>query len=336
MVKFYFVVIIFSLLTISSCNLLDDGQELNSEKVLRKPPYSNLSDSIKRFPDDAALYLKRADLLMQYKHRELAVKDYEKAWTIQPDEVTAMRYTAGLFMSGREKQAIDLLTECMKKFPDNTEFPRRLSEAYLQSGKPREALRQYNIIVEKDPENFEAWYERGVILAEMKDTAEAINSLERAYALQPLQSFGLTLANLYAETANPKTIDICDALISRDPEQQVVDPLFLKGVYYSNSRQPALAVQQFDSCIRRDWKFTEAYIEKGIVLFDQKQYEEALKTFTLATQVTNTYADAYFWIGRCHEAKGNKEEAADYYYKALALDQGFTEAREGLQRLRKV
>jgi tetratricopeptide (TPR) repeat protein len=72
------------------------------------------------------------------------------------------------------------------------------------------------------------------------------------------------------------------------------------------------------------------------VLFGEKQYDEALKTFTLATQVTNTYADAYFWIGRCHEAQGNKEAAADNYYKALALDQGFSEAREGLQRLKKV
>jgi tetratricopeptide (TPR) repeat protein len=336
MFKCNVIAVVLSLLSFSSCNLLDSGDEANAKSILQNPPFESLSDSIEQNPDDVTLYLKRADRLMENKHLELAVKDYEKAWKMQPDEFTALRYTAGLFMSGREKQAIDLLRDCMEKYPDNTEFPRRLSEAYLQSGRPKDALNQYNIIVEKDPENFEAWYEKAMIYADMKDTAEAIGSLERAYALQPLQSFGMTLAGLYAETGNPKTIPLCDDLISRNAEQQVPDPLFLKGVYYANSRQPALAVQQFDSCIKLDWKFTEAYIEKGIVLFQNKSYDEALKTFKLATQVTNTYPDAYFWMGRCHEAMGNKEEAAENYYRALALDKGFEEAKEALRRLRKV
>jgi tetratricopeptide (TPR) repeat protein len=336
MAKCYLYAIALFLFGALSCNLIDSSDERNAERILNSPPYEGLTDSIHETPGDVALYLKRAELLMQNKQADLAVQDYEEAWRLQPDEFTAMRYTAGLFMSGREKQAIELLTECMKRFPDNTEFPRRLSEAYLQSGRPRDALKQYNIIVEKDPENFEAWYERGLILSEMKDTAEAISSLERAYELQPLQSFGLMLANLYAETGNVKAIALCDALISRDVEQQAVDPIFLKGVYFANAQQPALAVAQFDTCIRRDWKFIEAYIEKGIVQFQTGSYEEALETFNLAKQVTNTYPDAYFWIGRCHEATGNIEEAAENYYRALALDGSFTEAKEGLRRLRKV
>jgi tetratricopeptide (TPR) repeat protein len=335
MAKFYLNVFALFLLGLGSCNLIDRNDR-DADAVLNNPPFEGLTDSIKQAPGNVDLYVKRADLLMQHELADLAVNDYEKAWELHPDELTAMRYAAGLFMSGREKQAIELLTECMKRYPENTEFPRRLSEAYLQSGRPRDALKQYNIIVEKDPENFEAWYERGMILSEMKDTAEAIVSLERAYELQPLQSYGLMLANLYAETGNAKTIALCDNLLRRDTEQIATDPLFLKGVYFANSRQPALAIQQFDSCIQRDWKFTEAYIEKGIVLYQVNKYDEALKTFALATEVTNTYPDAYFWMGRCHEAKGNKEAAAENYYKALALDRGFTEAKEGLKRLKKV
>ena len=55
---------------------------------------------------------------------------------------------------------------------------------------------------------------------------------------------------------------------------------------------------QFDEVIRRDWKMTDAYIEKGIILYEQKQYDEALKVFNLTVTVSNTDADGYYWLGR--------------------------------------
>ena len=324
---------VFALLLVCfGCNS-SDSNHLTSRKVLKEVPFKAITDSIDQFPKDPDLYIKRAHLLIQKKYSELAVEDYKKAWELRPDEITALYYTASLFMSGKEKDAVDLLKECIKKYPDNMEFPRRLSEAYLQSGKPREALHQYELLLQKDPENFEALYEKGRLQATLKDTAGAIASLEQAYALQPLQLFGVALANLYAETKNPKVVPLCDELISKDQEQQVTDPIYLKGVYFANINQRAAALQQFELCIRRDWKFTEAYIEKGIILFDESDYDEALKTFSMATTVTNTYPDAYYWMGRCYEAKGKKQDAIDNYYKALTLDRNFPQAREALRRV---
>ena len=54
----------------------------------------------------------------------------------------------------------------------------------------------------------------------------------------------------------------------------------------------------------------------------------------MTIKVSNTYADGYFWIGRCYEATGHKEEATLFYQRALALDKDFTEARERIQRLK--
>ena len=332
MLKTFLPAFIAMLLVCTGCDS-SEADENGSAKMLKEPPFKTITDSIHDYPDNPDLYLKRAQLLIQKKHTALAVNDYRKAWELRPDEPTALYYTASMFMAGKERQAIALLKECIKKFPDNSEFARRLSEAYLQSGQPGEALKQYDLLLSKDPENFEALYERGRILAELRDTANAIASLERAYMLQPLQIYGIALANLYAETRNPKVIALCDDLISRDLEQQATEPIYLKGIYYANTRQYAAALQQFELCIRRDWKFTEAYIEKGIILYEEKQYDEALKTFSMATTVSNTYPDAYYWVGRCYEAKGNKQDAAENYYKALALDRDFDQAKDALKRM---
>lgn len=320
--------------TITGCNFFDSNDKgETSFKILHDPQFNIITDSISKFPANAALYLKRADLLSQKNLPELAYPDYKKAWSLSPDESTALSYIASLFMTGRETDAIRLLQECIRKFPGNMEFPRRLSEAYLQSGKSEEALNQFNKLIEADSNNFEALYEKGILLAELKDTVQAIRSLEKAYTLQPLQLVGVSLANLYAETKNNRVLELCDDLISKDTARELTDAVFIKGIYFTNTHQTDQALEQFEECINRDWKFTEAYIEKGIILFKDNNIDEALKTFALAAKVSNTYPDAYYWMGRCYESIGKKEEARDNYLRALALDKNFKEAKESLKRL---
>jgi tetratricopeptide (TPR) repeat protein len=123
-------------------------------------------------------------------------------------------------------------------------------------------------------------------------------------------------------------------LLATDTAEQQTDPIYMKGVYYAETKQYDKAEAQFDECIRRDWKMTDAYIEKGILLFDQKKYTEALKIFNLASTVSNTNADAYFWMARSYEAIGKKNEAIRNYERAISLDRNFGEAWEGLQRLK--
>ncbi|WP_350340127.1 tetratricopeptide repeat protein [Paraflavitalea speifideaquila] len=54
----------------------------------------------------------------------------------------------------------------------------------------------------------------------------------------------------------------------------------------------------------------------------------------MAATVSNTSADAYYWMGRCYEALRQPEEALQNYQRALSLDKGFDEAREGIRRLK--
>ena len=165
------------------------------------------------------------------------------------------------------------------------------------------------------------------------DTASVIHDLELAFSRQPAINTGLQLANLYAETKNKRAIYLCDALLAKDTARELTDAVFIKGIYYSNAGDTTKAIQLFEECINRDWKFIEAYIEKGIIQYERRDLGNAMKTFELAAKVANTYPDAYYWLGKCQEAMGHKEEALDNYYRALALDKEFTEAKEGVKRM---
>ena len=240
---------------------------------------------------------------------------------------------SNLTITNKTNDAIKLLQDCIAKFPANEEFKRLLSDVYVQSGKSADALALFNNIIKNDSADADAWYEKGRLQEQIHDTPNAIASLQKAHDLQPTITYTLELANIYAENNNSRALQLCGDVIGRDSSRELTDPFFIKGIYYSNTKQYDAAIVQFDSCIGRDWKLTDAYIEKGIAFFKQKNYDNALNTFRMAASVSFSYPDAYFWIGRCYEAINKKTEAAQYYEKAIMLDKDFTEAKEALKRV---
>jgi tetratricopeptide (TPR) repeat protein len=308
---------------------------MSPKEILRSALYRGITDSINRDPENPGLYLTRAMRLSQNKQLELATEDYRKSWELSQDQGIALEYVSNLLLTNRVQQAFTLLNECIVKFPENPDFRRRLAEVYSETESTEKAIQQYDTILQNDPENFEAWYDKGTLLAKIYDTAGAINALERSFALQPVSYSGLALATLYSYTKNPKALEICDLLIARDTSGSQTDAVFAKGLYYTETRQYDKAIAQFDECIRRDWKLTDAYIEKGIIFYSRKQLDTALSVFNMSVTVSNTNADGYFWIGRCYEEKGDTSKAIENYERALSLDKNFPEAARRLVELKK-
>jgi tetratricopeptide (TPR) repeat protein len=317
---------------LGSCQSNDNTKD-DYTNLLNSPPFASLTDSINRDPKNVQLLMERALRLSQTDHHKAASADYEKAWKLSGDENIAFEYASSLLLASQVTKAVNILEEGNKKFPDNTEFSRRLAEIYLQNGEYRKAIDKYNTILLRDSANFEAWFDKGNLLLRLKDTTAAIQALERSFAILPINYSGMALAKIYVDRKNPRALQICNILLSADTTGVQTDPVYMKGVYYSEINDDNNALKEFEECIRRDWKMTEAYIEKGIIYFERKDYDTALKTFSMAATVSNTDPDAYYWMGRCYEATGRKADAITNYRRALALDTEFAEARAALHRL---
>jgi tetratricopeptide (TPR) repeat protein len=152
------------------------------------------------------------------------------------------------------------------------------------------------------------------------DTSEAVVSLQNYTMLNPQDGNGwLELAWLLADTKDKRALVVTDSLkLVKDPEISA-RAAYISGVYYSNIGQDDKAVAVFDSIISTNYTYLDAYIEKGIIQHDRKQYAEALKTFQQALKVSSSTAEIYFWISKCHEGLGNKAEAEDWKKKYEAL-----------------
>jgi tetratricopeptide (TPR) repeat protein len=334
-IRFFYYIIFLICLTFFECackNSNSQNEALNSV-VTTDPAFKDLNDSINRFPGDATLFFRRAIRLTQKNAFELAYSDFQKAWSLQPTLDIALPYVANLEILGKNIERINLLESLNHRYPSNKEVGRLLADAYQAYGRPDLALTTYNKMIAKDSIDPETFYEKAMLLEQLKDTVQAISSLQKAYSYQGVDTYGLELAHLYAEQRNPKALEICDYVLKHDSARILIDPFFIKGIFYANMKQYPKAIIQFDSCIVRDWKTTDAYLEKGRAYFHMENFNKALETFNMAIAVTNTDPDAYYWLGRCFEAQKRKMDAIINYRKAIALDKNFIEAKQRIDIL---
>ena len=294
-----------------------------------------MSDSIKLQPKNDELYFRRAVLLNQNNFPEPALADFQKAWSLKKQENYA-RAIANLWLEKKPDSAIIFLQEALKQIPGSNALRITLAMSYDALNKTDEALQAFDEVLQQQPDQPQVLLLKADLLQRKGDLKGSIPSLEKAYSLMPANpDASFKLAYAYAEDKNVKALVLCDTLIKRDSLKLYAEPYYVKGLYYSNTNDKAKAIRWFDETIRHDVNYMNAYIEKGKILVDQKKTTEALKVFELANRVKPSFPDAYYWIGVCQEAMGQKEDAKLSYEKAYSLDKSFTEAKEAAEKISK-
>jgi tetratricopeptide (TPR) repeat protein len=318
--------IVFSFLV--ACNNNED-----TDVVLRKPPYNDLTDSIKQSPEDGNLYFQRGILLYQNKQARLAEYDLKKAWALQQNEDYAISL-ATLLRNKHPDSALLFLRGATEKLPNSISLKLTMAKTYQQKNDLADALSILDQILKKTPNQVDALLLKSEILKSLNRDAEALNTLERAYTYAPFDvEIANNLAFEYAEAKNPKVLKLSDSLVAMDMSETHAEPFYFKALYYSNTNNYSEAVRLLNQAIQRDYYFLDAYMEKGQIFYKQKKYNEAMKVFQLANTISPAFADAYYWLGKCKQALGKKEEAKLDYQRAYGLDKSLTEAKEAAESL---
>lgn len=235
-----------------------------------------------------------------------------------------------------QTEVLNRLQQQVKQNPDSASTRMRLVNAFDSLQMYKEALAQTDSLIKRDSLNNGLWFAKAQLLESSKDTAGAINSYERALNIYPSVEAQLSLANLFAETKNPKAMMICNNVQGRGMDRETDASCdFITGVYYARTGNKAQALSYFDKAISNNYTLMEAYMEKGFIYYDDKKYNDALKVFETAITVNNLYADAYYWKAKCNEAMGDKEEALVNYKRSLGLDKQLKEAADAIKRLEK-
>ncbi len=327
-----FLVSLFFILLIS-CN--DREETTPYDEILSRPPFSSITDSIRRDPKNDELYFRRAVILNTNNYPEPALADFRKAWDLNKKESYALG-VGTILQEKKPDSAVIFLQSAIREIPNSLMLQLSLARAYDLGGKLDEALIVCNKILEQEPRQVDVLKFKADLLQRKKEIPAAIVTLEKAYRLAPFDvELNYELALQYAESKNPKVLRLCDSLIRQDKDSMNLhaEPAYFKGIYYANIGEQDKAIEMFDQAILRNYYYLNAYIEKGRVLLGQKKTEDALKTFNLVLTLSPKFPDAYYWIGKCQEAMGQLSEAKLNYQRAYSLDNEFVEAKEAAERL---
>ncbi len=320
------------LIFINSCN--DKGTDSPYSDILDKAPYVILTDSIKQYPKKDELYFRRGVLLNSDGLSEPALEDFKKAWALKKDERYAYGFS-NLMLDKKPDSAILFLNNALKELPNSFLLQLTLARSYDAKGNTEEALEMANQILAANPDQVDVMKMKAELLSKKGNENEATTILEKAYALTPYDiELNYELAYKYAESKNVKVIAICDSLIKVDTLNLHAEPYYYKGIYFSNINEKGKAIGLFDQAIQRNYYYLNAYVEKGRVLYELKKMTDALKVFQLANTISATFPDAYYWMGKCQEAVGQKQEAKLNYERAYGLDKTFIVAKEAADKLK--
>ncbi len=231
--------------------------------------------------------------------------------------------------------SIAVLEKSILANPDSILLRAKLADIQEELGQTEKALATIEQGLKQDSTAVMLHNRRASLMLAKGDTAAAVSGLLKSLNYAPEQTdIHVELGFLYAAKKNANTVVVADFLLTQadQPELQT-QARYMKGVYYTNIGDKTNALLQFNECIINDYTFKDAYMEKGILLYNDKKYTDAQKVFEKVLAISNTYAEAYFWTGKCLEAMNKKTEAIDFYQKTLGLDDQMTEAAEGIERL---
>jgi tetratricopeptide (TPR) repeat protein len=320
------------LFIINSCSNTNDSSPY--EELLSRPPYAKLTDSIQQNSSDPDLFYRRGMLLFKTNNHPPALADFKKAWSLNKKEEYAIGIS-NVLLDDKPDSTVSFLQEALKFLPASIPLHLNLIQAYADQLKTDEALAICNNVLQQHPNEVEVLMMKSDLLEQKNDTSGSIKSLEQAYRFTPFnEDLCYNLAFKYAQIKNPRTLVLCDSLLRNDTINKKAEPYYFKGVYYSNINDKTKALDFFNKAIQSDYTFLDAYMDKGKILYDQKKYNDAGKLFQLALKVSATYADGYYWLGKCQEALGQKDEARLNYQRAYGLDKSLIEAKDAAETLK--
>lgn len=228
----------------------------------------------------------------------------------------------------------DLLEE-IERFPDSTELRVQLIDTMDSLHLTKEALQQIDSLIVKDPGNYGNWFRKGELAIHNTDTALAIKCFTNAADIYNSPDVLLTLANLYAVQKNKIALSLCTEVIAQKPDRTyIAHSYYIAGLYYENTGNTEVAIENFNRCIQQNYYYLDAYLEIGWIYFDQQKYSLAKEIFETATAVKPTDARGHYWTAKCLEKLGQPDKAINAYQLAFNLDNSLSEASAAISRIK--
>jgi tetratricopeptide (TPR) repeat protein len=302
------------------------------------PQLAALNALLEKNPNDDTLYYQRAVVYYKLDGYDEALRDAAQA--IQLDSMQPYYYhlLADILLDyarpNDSRRAIDVLKVAAAKFPNHFHTLLKLSEFQLIVKKHGDALATLDKILQRDPQNAEAFYMAGRVALDKGDTTAAIASLQKSVKIDATnEDAWMFLGRIFTNRNNPLAIQYFDNVLRLDSTNW--EAREFKGVYYKRRGEFDKAFEIYRSIIVNNPDYANAYFDMGMIYLELDSLSKAYDNFDIAVKTDQLFVKAYYYRGVCAELQGNAAAALSDYKQAKGMLPDFKEAVEAVERLEK-
>lgn len=235
-----------------------------------------------------------------------------------------------LIQQGEYDEALDILQDVLKTKPESASVRILMGRAYEGKNENEKAYELYKEAVEKNPEYLRAHNTVAEFLLKQGNEEEALRSLEKAAKISPYNaSRQVKIGKLALEHENnpEKAQRAFKVAMKQDPKMaEEIAETYLKN----NKAEDA---ELFFRTSLAQKENVHVYNRLGIALRRQKKWKKAIDEYNKALQVEPKNEGLHFNMGMAFLEGEKKQEAAQHFKTALAINPDFSDARKMLKKI---
>lgn len=328
----YIFLVLIGITVFCSCKG-NKGSANNSPALIATPELKNITEKINDNPKDAALYFQRGTILHRLQEDTLALNDFKQATKLDSTKAEYFSAVGDLMFEHKDVTgSVKWLQKALDLNPGDKKAQLKVAKMFVYIKEYSSAFKAINTVLRQDVYNPEAYFLKGMIYKDLKDTAKAISSFQTAVQVAPdYKEAVLQLGSIYSSRGNPIALTYFQNAWKLDTTDAF--PLFARGVYYQHRNELELAKEEYRNVIMRDRQYIDAYFNIAYVYMQQDSLDKAMRQYDILVQIDQSDPEAYYNRGVCFEKMGKKQEAINDYKQALVFDDKYQPAHDALVRI---
>lgn len=243
---------------------------------------------------DGYYYLARTEAFTNQGDWEI---DFNKAISLNPNQYDYYKALADSYVQhGDVDKAIGKYEQYLKLSPNNLDAHLNLAALYYQEKQYALAAAQADQVVKATPGNYEAELVAGESYSYLKNYSNAIQRLQTAISLDSTKA----------------------------------EPHYYLGLVFDNAGQIDNAIDQLQVAINfaanDPTMLANAYYQRGLLLEQKGNNQDALTDYQQAVKYDNKNADAYLHLGDMYDKLNQNDKALDAYNSSANLKSGLSSA----------